>query len=104
MATVIRHTEEHYEVHEIPYGKDYVWNPECVIVECDCGERLTLTASETICKCGADHRVLVQEELDSRAPGEKRPSPDDECREWRKYEDEYLRSEQNDHLEWDRMK
>ena len=104
MATIIRHTEEHYEVHEIPYGRDYNWCPESVIVECDCGERLSLTATETTCTCGADHTALVQEGLNSLASSEQTPSPKDECSEWRRHQEEYLRSEHNDQLEWEIMK
>ncbi len=104
MATVIKHTEGHYEVHKILYGKGYVWCPECVVVECDCRERLTLTATETTCKCGADHSALVQEELKSRPPSEETPSPEDECRDWRRHKDEYLHSEQIYKWEWERMK
>lgn len=104
MTTIINHAQEHYEVHDIPYGKDYVWCPECVVVECECGQRLTLTATETICKCGTDHTVVVQEKLESRAPNEETPSPEDECREWKEHEDEYLHSEQDYKREWERMK
>ncbi len=104
MATFVRHTEGYYEVYKIPYGRDYCWNPECVVVECGCGERLTLTASETVCQCGADHTTLVQEELKSRPPSEENPSPEDECRDWKRHKDEYLRSEYNEQLEWERIK
>jgi hypothetical protein len=104
MTSVIERTEGHYEVYEIPYGKDYVWCPECVVVECDCGERPSLTVTETTCECGADHTGLVQEELKSQAPSEETPSPEDECEEWRKHKDEYLHSEHNDQLEWEMMK
>ena len=104
MTTVIERTEGHYEVYELPYGKDYNWCPECVIVECECGERLSLTATETICECGADHTTLVYKELKSRPPSEETSSTNDECREWRNYEDEYLRSEQDYKQEWERMK
>ncbi len=104
MATVIKHAEEHYEVHEVPYGRDYNWCPESVVVECDCRERLTLTATETICKCGADHTALVQEELKAQALSEETPSPEDECREWRKHEDEHPHSEQDYKREWEQMK
>ena len=104
MTTVIERTEGHYEVYEFPYGKDYTWNPECVMVECECGERLSLTATETICECGADHTTLVQEELKSRPSREQDPCPEDECREWRKHKDEYLRSEYNEQLEWEQIK
>ncbi len=104
MTTVIERTVGHYEVREIPYGKDYVWCPECVVVECDCGERLTLTASETVCQCGADHTTLVQEELKSRPSSKQTPSPEDECRDWRRHKDEYLHSEYNEQLEWEKLK
>ncbi len=100
MTTVIERIEGHYEVQEIPYGKDYIWCPECVIVECHCGERTSLTATETICKCGADHTALIQAELKSRATSGESPSPDDECREWKRKQEEYLHSEYYDWLEW----
>lgn len=104
MTTVVERIEGHYEVNEVPYGRDYSWYPECVVVECVCGKRVSLTATETICQCGADHTVLVKEELKSRPPSEEGPCPEDECREWRRHEDEYLRSEYNEQLEWEIMK
>ena len=61
MATVIRHTQGHYEVQEMEFGRVYKWYPECVVIECDCGERLSLTGSTTVCKCGADYAALVRE-------------------------------------------
>ena len=54
-----------YEVQDAPFGKVYKWCPENVVVECECGERLTLTSLETTCGCcGADYRLTVQDELD----------------------------------------
>jgi hypothetical protein len=101
MATIVERTEGHYEVQKTSYGEAYVWCPECVVVECDCGERLTLTASMTTCRCGADHAALVREEMASRRlPGEASHPWDDEYREWRKKQDEYLRAESHDWLEW----
>lgn len=46
MATIIECTEGHYEAQEASYGEAYVWRSEC-----DCGERLVLTASEGACRC-----------------------------------------------------
>ena len=101
MSTVIERTQGHYEVHETSYGEAYVWCPECVVVECDCGERLVLSASLTTCGCGADHATLVREELASRCSSEEVSHPlEDEYREWRKKQDEFLRSESHDWLEW----
>ena len=59
---VIERTEGHYEVQEVEFGRVYRWCPGCVIVECECGERLTLTSSVTTCRwCGADHTSVVRE-------------------------------------------
>jgi hypothetical protein len=53
MTTMIECTEGHYEVQETSYGKTYVWCHEHVVVKCDCGERPLLSASQTLCRCGA---------------------------------------------------
>jgi hypothetical protein len=59
-----KHTEEHYEVQEVEMGEVYTWRPGSVVVECDCGERPTLTASTTTCGgCGADHKAVAREGL-----------------------------------------
>ena len=101
MTTVIERNEGHYKVHKLPYGIDYVWCPRCVFVECDCGERLVLSASLTTCGCGADHAALVREELASRRPSEEVSHPlEDEYREWRNKHDEFLHSEFYDWAEW----
>jgi hypothetical protein len=90
MTTVIERTEGHYEVHEMPYGRDYAWCPDCIVVECECGERLVLTRSETACRCGADHAALVREELTEPRPSKKIPHP------WR--EDRHL--PRSEYYEW----
>jgi hypothetical protein len=60
---LVERTEGHYEVQKVEFGRVYRWCPERLIVECDCGERLTLTGSITICRwCGVDHAAVVQEE------------------------------------------
>jgi hypothetical protein len=90
MATVIECTEGYYEVQETSYGEAYIWCPEHVVVQCDCGERAVLSASETICDCGADFGALVREVLASR----RAPHPwDAEYDEWRKKQAENLLSE-----------
>jgi hypothetical protein len=101
MTTMIGSTEGHYEVQKTTYGEAYVWCPGYVVVECDCGERPILGASETVCSCGADYETLIQEELASRRSSEEVLHPwEVEYREWRKQQDEYLRTEYNDWLEW----
>jgi hypothetical protein len=100
MTAVIECTEGHYEVYEIPYGKDYVWCHGCVVVECDCGERPVLSASETVCRCGTDHAALVNEMLSSQSA--LHPW-DAEYHEWLRKKDEYLLSEEPYELELSRL-
>ena len=101
MTRVMECTAGHYKVQETSYGEAYVWCPACVVVECDCGERLVLSASETVCRCGADHVILVREELVVRSPLDGTSHPwDVEYYEWRKEQDEYLRAEHHDWMEW----
>jgi hypothetical protein len=101
MATEIERTKGHYEVQKTSYGEAYIWCPGCAVVECDCGEKLILTASESICRCGADHGALVPENTASRQPPDEAPHPwEAEYREWREKQEEYLRSESHHWLEW----
>jgi hypothetical protein len=91
MTAVIEHVEGHYETHILSYGQAYIWCPECVVVGCDCGETVILSASESMCRCGVDHEALVRENTVSRGPWHGTPHPWDwKYREWR---DEFLRSE-----------
>jgi hypothetical protein len=63
MRTIER-TEGCYEVQDVALGRVYRWDPESVVVACDCGERRTLTRRKTVCEeCGADHTDAVLEAL-----------------------------------------
>ncbi len=85
VVRVIERTEGHYDVREVEFGTVYRWCPDCVLVECDCGERLTLTGSMTTCEgCGADHTDVVNEELAARRLEEETAHP------WR-----YVRDREN---------
>jgi hypothetical protein len=52
---IIERVEARYEVREVPFGKVYEWHPAYVVLECDCGKQLILTATSTTtaCPCGA---------------------------------------------------
>jgi hypothetical protein len=64
---VVDRVEAHYDVQAVEFGRVYKWRPESVLIECECGERLSLSTSVTSCgACGADHTVVVQEELTDR--------------------------------------
>lgn len=67
MAKVIECAQAHYEVQDVEFGKIYKWCPERVVVECQCGQRLSLSASMTSClECGRDHALTVREALTDR--------------------------------------
>ena len=94
MTAVIEHVEGHYETHSMSYGQAYIWCPECVVVTCDCGEMVILSASETQCGCGIDHETLFRETTASLSLRHEASHPwDQEYREWRERQDEFLRSE-----------
>ena len=76
MVSTVERTEGHYEVQEVEFGRVYRWRPERVVVECECGERLSLTTSTTTCRwCGMDHAAVVSGELAVRRLGEEALHP-----------------------------
>jgi hypothetical protein len=100
MTTMIECTEGHYEVQRTSCGEAYVWRPVCVVVKCDCGERAVLSASEAICRCGADHAALVRKVLASQSA----PHPwDAEYDRWRNKQVEHLLPEETYGLELSRL-
>lgn len=100
MAQMIEHAQGRYEVQQRPYGTDYTWCPEWVIVECECSKRPTLTPSEPRCWCGADYESLFEEELVSERPSEAGcHSLEVDHQQWRRNQDEYLRSEDTYRME-----
>jgi len=54
--------EAHYETCEVPFGRSYKWHPERMAVECDCGEELVFTGTDTLttCQCGTEYGDLVR--------------------------------------------
>ena len=99
MTNVIECVEGYYEVEHTSSGHAYIWRPEHVVVECECGERVILTTSETVCSCGVDHTALVREELASRKVSDGATHPwEAEYQEWRR-KNAYLISEETYQLE-----
>jgi hypothetical protein len=73
MTQIIKRIEAHYESYEVPFGTVYEWHPAYIALECDCGEKLILTATSTITtcgRCGADlgHFVHDIKEREGRLP------------------------------------
>ena len=75
MTKVIERVRAHYEVEDVEMGKVYRWCPARVVLECTCGEELTLSAFRSTClECGADHAATVEEVLAAR-PEDKGDHP-----------------------------
>jgi len=83
-AKVTKRTEGRYEAQEVEFGTVYKWCPECLVVACRCGEKMTLTPSMPTCAgCGTEYAAIVQE-----WSGAERPEPADETlHPWRYAED-----------------
>jgi hypothetical protein len=57
MVQILQRLQARYESREMPFGKVYEWHPVCVALECDCGEKVTLSATSTTTtcsRCGAE--------------------------------------------------
>ncbi len=80
---VIARELEHYEVHEVPYGKVYSWRPERIVFECDCGEALVWERS--VPACGAVHADVLPE--GRRTNGKPYRPWLEEYEEWRRERD-----------------
>jgi hypothetical protein len=74
MVKILERVEAHYENREMPFGKVYAGHPAYVTLECDCGEKVTLSATSsttTTCgRCSADLGTFVNEirEREGRLP------------------------------------
>ena len=73
MVKIIERVQARYEAREVPFGKVYGWHPAHVALECDCGEKLTPTATSTITtcgRCGAELGIFVDDlrEREGRLP------------------------------------
>ena len=71
MVQILERVEAHYESREMPFGRVYVWHPAYVALECDCGEKVTLTATSTTStcrRCGADLGTFVNEIREREGP------------------------------------
>jgi len=67
VVKVLECVGEHYEFQEVQRARVYRWCPATITLECECGERPTLTLSRTSCTgCGADHTDVIAEVLEPR--------------------------------------
>ena len=67
MARVLECVGAHCEVQDVQRARVYRWRPATIALECECGERTTLTSSNTACAgCGADHTHVIAEVFETR--------------------------------------
>ena len=79
MSKVIERTKARYDVQEVQFGTVYRWCPQSVLIECECGEAVSLTASEATCEaCGAEYTGFVRKDEAEHVPEE-----DEEVHPWR---------------------
>ncbi len=80
-SKVIEHVQPRYEVQDVELGKVYKWRPKHVLVECRCGQRLSLAPSTPSCaECGTDNELAVKE-----ASAEDGHQSDQTLHPWRYY-------------------
>ena len=48
VAKVIECAQARYEVQDVEFGKVYKWRPERIVVECQCGQRLSLPLDDLV--------------------------------------------------------
>jgi hypothetical protein len=89
---VIAREPEHYEVHDVPYGKVYSWRPERIVFECDCGKTLVWRRPATACACGVLHTGV------SREPGGG-PKAEESHHPWIEEYEEWRREKQANNLQ-----
>ncbi len=64
MVKVLECVGEHYEAQDAQGVRVYRLCPPTVTLECECGQRPTLTSSRTTCfRCEADHTQVFEEVL-----------------------------------------
>src|SRR5215211_9401707 len=73
MVQILERVQAHYESRQMPFGKVYEWHPALVALECECGEKVTLSATSTTStcsRCGVDLDTFVHDirERESRLP------------------------------------
>lgn len=68
---IIERVAGHYEARDVEFGRVYSWCPECVVLECACGEKVTCKRADIIsclinaCECGEDkdNMAVIRGEL-----------------------------------------
>src|SRR5215207_3906453 len=66
MVQILERINAHYESREMPFATVYEWYPASVDLECECGEKVTLSATSssttsTCSRCGADLDTFVHD-------------------------------------------
>ena len=88
---IVERLAAHYEAEDVQFGKVFVWRPESLVAECECGKRATyerpeiVSGSVSACECGEDHTSRIRKELDVelRDDDEEKEEEDKRLHPWR---------------------
>ena len=95
---VIERVDARYDIQELQVGKVYKWRPESLLIECECGQRTTITVPDTTCEeCGKEHIDLLREDLRDHRRGRQRRLGEEDLHPWRYAEDS---EEEEDPILW----
>jgi hypothetical protein len=76
VSTVKVGIEGHYDVREMPCGKDYLWQPAHALIECDCGQVMDADEHHTTCSnCGVDNTQRSRARGGGQTPERGSPPP-----------------------------
>jgi hypothetical protein len=73
MSKVFIEDRRRYETGKFRYGESYIWYPDYLVLECECGGLLFYPSTIPVCRCGKDHASVVRKLADMRF--EEEPPP-----------------------------
>ena len=86
---IVEHLAGYYEAQDVQFGKVFVWRPESVVAECECGKRATYERPDIVsglvscCECGKDPTSRVHQELGVESMDEEGKEKDKRLHPWR---------------------
>ena len=87
---IVERLAGHNEAQDVQFGKVFVWHPESVVAECECGKRTTyerpdiVSGSANACECGEDRTCRSRKELgDELLDNEGKEEEDKRLHPWR---------------------
>jgi hypothetical protein len=86
---IVERLAGHYEAQDVQFGKVFVWRPESVVAECECGKSATyerpeiVSGSVSACECGEDQTSRIRQELGGELLDDDEKEKDKRLHPWR---------------------